>query len=67
MVYKLPLDAQVSDVLADLDASRMFDRLIVGPSQYSWAMYEAFTKALRNIGVEEAEKRVVLSQIPIRS
>lgn len=67
LVYKLPLDAKVSDALADLDAARMFDRLIIGPSQFSWPMYEAFTKALSAIGVEQAEKRVFISAIPIRS
>ena len=67
IVYKLPLDAKVSDALSDLDAARLFDRLIIGPSQFSWAMYEAFTKALTGIGVEQAEKRVFISTIPIRS
>ena len=34
IVYKLPLDVAVSDAIADLDLSRMFDRLIIGPSQF---------------------------------
>lgn len=34
IVYKLPLDVQVSDTLADLDISSLFDRLIIGPSPY---------------------------------
>jgi hypothetical protein len=67
IVYKLPLDAKVSDALADLDAARVFDRLIIGPSEFSWPMYEAFTKALTAIGVEQADKRVFISAIPIRS
>jgi hypothetical protein len=60
IVYKIPLDAAVSDALADLDLSRMFDRLIIGPSPYPWVMYEAFTvtEALRKAGVEEAERRL---------
>jgi len=67
IIYKLPLDVKVSDALADLDATRVFDRLIIGPSQFSWAMYTAFTKALTEIGVDHAEKRVIPSGIPIRS
>jgi len=67
MVYKPPLDVRVSDGLADLDLARMFDRLIVGPSEFSWSMYEAFTKALTAMGVEQAETRVCISGIPIRS
>ena len=67
IVYKLPLDAKVADAVTDLDVARVFDRLIVGPSEYSWPMYEAFTKALTAVGIENAEKRVFISAIPIRS
>jgi hypothetical protein len=67
VVYKVPLDVAVSDALADLDLSRMFDRLIIGPSPYPLVMYEAFTEALKKAGVEEAESRVFTSCIPIRS
>jgi hypothetical protein len=67
LVYKVPLDSTVSDALDDLDLSRMFDRLIVGPSPYPWAMNEAFTLALTKAGVMEAETRVFNSAIPIRA
>ena len=67
IVYKLPLDREKSDVLADLDLARLFDRLIIGPSQFSLPMCEAFTKALTARGVEQADKRVFISGIPIRS
>ena len=46
IVYKLPLDREKSDVLADLDLARLFDRLIIGPSQFSLPMCESFKKAL---------------------
>jgi hypothetical protein len=45
----------------------MFDRLIIGPSQYSWPMCEAFTQALKAAGMADAEKRVFISDIPIRT
>jgi hypothetical protein len=67
VVCKVPLDVTVSDALADLDLSRMFDRLIIGPSPYPLVMYEAFTDALKKAGIEEAEKRVFRSCIPVRS
>lgn len=66
-VYKLPLDATVSPVIADLDMSRIFDRLIIGPSQYPRVMYEAFVEALGDIGIPSPETRVFASDIPIRS
>jgi hypothetical protein len=67
VVYKVPLDVAVSDALADLDLSRMFDSLIIGPSPYPLVMYKAFTETLKKAGVEEAENRVFRSCIPIRS
>ncbi|MGA2967066.1 MAG: DUF2971 domain-containing protein [Terriglobales bacterium] len=66
IIYRIPLDATVSDTLADLDLFRMFDRLIIGPSPYPWPMYEAFVGALAKAGVASAENRVFASNIPIR-
>jgi hypothetical protein len=53
-VYKLPLDETVSEALRGLDLSRIFDRLIIGPSPYPWVMYEAFVAALSRAGVTDA-------------
>jgi hypothetical protein len=66
-IYKLPLDASVSPILADIDLSCIFDRLIIGPTQYSWAMFEAFSKALSDIGVQDVHTRICVSNIPIRT
>ena len=66
-IYKLPLDATVSNTLADLDISRIFDRLIIGPSPYPLAQHEAFVDALEKAGVPNAGKRVFVSNIPIRT
>ena len=67
LVYKLPLDVTVDPALADLDFSRLFDRLIIGPSPYPWPIYEAFTKALADSGIPDAGERVWNSAIPIRT
>ena len=66
-VYKIPLDVTASADLADLDFSRIFDRLIIGPSPYPWAMYEAFKEALTTSGVSDAPERIWTSGIPIRT
>ncbi len=66
IVYKLPLDKTVSPALADLDLARIFDRLIIGPSPYAWAMFQAFADALKACGVADAEQRIYISGIPIR-
>jgi Protein of unknown function (DUF2971) len=67
IIYKIPLDAAISDALADLDVARIFDRLIIGPSPYPWAMVQAFVAALTKCGVPEAHNRVCISDIPIRA
>ncbi len=67
VVQKLPLDGIVSNVPADLSFANIFDRLIIGPSQYPLIQYEAFVDALREGGVMDAKERVVISGIPIRT
>jgi len=65
-VHKLPLDATVAEAVADLDLTRIFDRMVIGPSPYPWAIYEAFVEVLRNCGIPQPEQRVFVSGIPIR-
>jgi hypothetical protein len=67
IIYCMPVDSKVSEDLADLDMSRLFDRLIIGPSPYPWVMYQAFVAALSEIEVPEANRRVFISGIPIRA
>lgn len=67
IVYKFPLDASVAPEIADIDLVGMFNRLIVGPTRYTWVMYETFKKTLEQAGVEDAGSRVIISTIPIRS
>jgi hypothetical protein len=67
LVYKLPLDKSIDPILEDIDFSNIFDRLIIGPSQFSIAMSAAFVNVLSQIGVPEASKKVFASHIPIRS
>lgn len=67
LIYKMPLDAPVAPEVAGLDVARIFDRLIIGPSQYSLAVHQAFTGALTKAGVADAGARVMFSGIPIRA
>jgi hypothetical protein len=66
-LYKLPMDETVSSSLAELDVRNLVDRIIIGPSQYPWVQYEAFVDALKRHNVPDAENRVWISGIPIRS
>jgi hypothetical protein len=66
-VYELPLCKTVSPVLESIDLAKIIDHVILGPSQYSYPMYEAFVGALAEIGVSDPAKRVAISGIPIRT
>jgi hypothetical protein len=66
IVHKIPLDASVDPVLAELDLARMFDRLIIGPSPFPLPIGDAFVDALSKAGVSDAGNRVFASGIPIR-
>jgi hypothetical protein len=66
IIYRIPVDEAVSPVLADLEFSRIFDHLIIGPSPYPWVMYEAFSEELNKAGVPDAGEKVHVSGIPIR-
>jgi hypothetical protein len=66
LVYKIPLDAKLDPVLADLDLSRLLTRVIVGPTDYGPAVGASFVAELSQLGVPHADKRVVLSDIPLR-
>jgi hypothetical protein len=67
IVYRIPLDVNLSESLADLEFSRIFDRLIVGPTAYPWPIFEAFSTALTKAGIADAGSRVFVSTIPIRT
>ena len=67
VVYKVPLDASVSDQIADLDFTQIFDHLIIGPTPYPWPIYHAFVEELTKVGVVNSAERVRVSGIPIRA
>jgi hypothetical protein len=66
VVYKVPLDGSVSEQIADLDFTQIFDHLIIGPTSYPWPIYGAFVDELTKAGVVNSAERVRISGIPIR-
>ena len=66
-VYKLPVDAAVIPGHTEIDFSNLFNRLIIGPTQYPQVMLDAFMEALKASGVPDSQDRVFVSRIPIRS
>jgi hypothetical protein len=66
VVYDLPLDKAVDPILDDLDFPNLFNHLIIGPTAYPVAMFDAFNEALSKAGVPDAGAKIVNSDIPIR-
>jgi hypothetical protein len=66
-VYKIPLQSNEPAGLTGLSAHELIDRIIIGPTQYPFAMWDAFVSALTEAGVADAASRVFNSQIPVRT
>jgi hypothetical protein len=67
LVYKIPFKNDPDAGISGMDPTELLDRIIIGPTQFPWAMYEAFVAALEGVGVTDAASRVHVSQIPIRT
>jgi hypothetical protein len=67
LVYKIPFKNNPDGNVSGLDPNELIDRVIIGPTQFPWAMYEAFVTALDAAGVKDAGSRVFVSQIPVRT
>lgn len=67
IIYKIPFDGVKYPLLEDLDFSKIFDRIIIGPTQFPMAIYKAFVASLENAGISDASSRVFVSNIPIRN
>jgi hypothetical protein len=66
LVAKVPLDGAIPD-LGSIDLANILDRLIIGPTPYPWPIYRAFAHELSNRGIPNAEEKVWVSGIPLRS
>lgn len=67
IVYKVPLRTTEDGIKTGGEIPELFDRLIIGPTQYPKAIQEAFIELLSNAGVSDAHSKVVISGIPLRT
>ena len=65
VIYKLPWRA-VGESGAGLPIADALEQIIIGPSQYADVIEVAFTHCLSELGIADAGKRVVKSNIPLR-
>lgn len=60
-------DSKLKGLFAELDLARILDRVIIGPTQYPLAVLSALIAALTAAGVADANSKIVVSDIPIRT
>jgi hypothetical protein len=51
----------------DIELKRLVDRIIIGPCEYPIVIYRALKQALADNGVEHAETKIFISDIPLRT
>jgi hypothetical protein len=66
VIYRLPLKDIPSENLVGLAISSLIDRIIIGPTQHPYATQEAFISLLADAKVENPERKVFVSNIPLR-
>lgn len=65
-VFKIPLQNVPEEGLFGLAIPELLDRVIIGPTEYPNAVRESFIDLLEQAGVPGPEKRVFVSDIPLR-
>ena len=65
IIYKLPLYGP-KDEMHGLPMQDALERIIIGPTQYADVIRAAFIKVLEEMGIEQPERRVFTSNIPLR-
>lgn len=65
-VYSIPLKDFTSTGGANFSPDNLITNVIVGPSNYPDAVREALICALEGAGVRNAERKVIVSDIPLR-
>ena len=66
IIYKIPLKNSPEDNLHHMEIGEVLDRVIIGPTEYPEAAQAALIDHLANLGIEDAETMVTVSNIPLR-
>lgn len=66
LIYKIPLKNFSEMGLSGMDIPDLIDRIIIGPTQYPTAIFDALCRLLDEAGMTEPEKKIVFSDIPLR-
>ena len=66
-IYKIPMRDYPEEGFVGATLAAVLNRIIIGPNPYPMVVYDAFYVALTRAGVPEAEKRLAISNIPLRT
>lgn len=66
-VFKIPLEERPDIGMMGISIPNFLERVIIGPTQYPLAVYEAIVHELEAKHVPNAREKVVFSNIPIRT
>lgn len=65
-VFKLRLANEPENGLHGADIPSLLDRLIIGPTEFPYVSYSAFSNVLKDSGVKDHDSKVIVSDIPLR-
>lgn len=65
-VYKFPLQNFPENNFVGATLPELLDEIIIGPTEFSFTIYDALVHALENENVENAREKVRVSNIPLR-
>lgn len=65
-IFKLPLKDYPEQGLRGAEPLSLIDRVIVGPSKFPVSILEAYVLEFEKLGDSQADKRIIVSEIPIR-
>lgn len=66
-IYKIPFQNYPEEGFVGADINSLLEKVIIGPSQYPVVVADAIIMAMKAAGIEDAEKRIVISNIPLRT
>jgi hypothetical protein len=66
LVYKIPLKNEPDKGLVGADIPNLISKVIIGPSDQPYVVWDAYVNLLNSLGVENAHEKVVISGIPLR-
>lgn len=66
-IYKIPLRSTPCGKKTGAELHDILDRVIIGPTQFEEATKNAFIKLLKDAEVPNAEEKVFLSKVPLRT